>query len=260
MDDNNNQAPAQDNDDLLDWMPPELVERSRKYEERDANTKQPKIKKKRVSFTEPPRAKRRGFSLAALAGGALVMAVSTSLSAMGNHGAQALAEKGRVWLALWLAGQAFTLCVYLLFLLPMPKKPRRAALILTLGGGLAFGLAASMTNMMPVESESVSLAAQIITIFFALLLALAFSPNLWLMLGALRRKTTEKFSVLMGGVNLAVSLLGLVTTLARGDTGMGTLVTALNIGQGLCFLCLLATWPVLDRAVLPKGEIDGQPE
>ena len=260
MDDETQALPPEPDDDLLDWMPPELVERARKYEERDASTKQSKVKKKRVDYTVPPKAKRKRFSLGALAGGALLMAVSTALSATGAYGAQSVQEKGRVWLALWLAGQAFTLCVYLLFLLPMPKKPRRAALILTLGGGLAFGLAASMTNMMPVESESVSLPVQIITLIFALLLALAFSPNLWLMLGALRRKTTEKFSVLMGGINLAIGLLGLITTLAKGNTGMGTLVTALNIGQGLCFLCLVASWPVLDRAVLSKGETDGQPE
>jgi len=260
MDDNNNQAPAQDDDDLLNWMPPELLERARRYEERDANTKQPKSKKKRVDYTVPPKGKRRGLSLGALAGGALVMAVSTALSSMGKYGARNAAEKGRLWLALWLTGQAFTLCVYLLFLLPLPKKPRRAALMLTLGAGLAFSLAASMTNMLPVESESVSLAFQLITILFALLLALAFSPNLWLMLGALRRKTTEKFSVLMGGVNLAISLLGLISALARGNAGVGTLVTALNLVQGLCFLCLLACWPVLDRAVLSKGELDGQPE
>jgi len=260
--DDNNQTPAspEPDDDLLSWMPPELVERARQYEERDAGTGQPKGKRRRVDYTAAPKGKHRALSLAALAGGGLLLILGTFLSATGSRGAQALPEKGRLWFALWLAGQAATLCIYLLCLLPMGQKLRRSALAAALGLGLAFALAASVTTMAPRDSDSLSY--RIITILFALLLAMAFSPNSWLLLGILRRRSSEKFSVLMGSVNLAIGLLGLIATLAGGKTDASTPITALGIVQGLCYLCLIASWPILDRAVLskPEGAIDGQPK
>jgi hypothetical protein len=260
MDDNNQvPAPAQD-DDLLGWMPPELVERARAYEERDAGAGQPKGKRERMSFTAPPGGRHRALSLAALAGGAMLLLLGTLLSATGARGAQALLEKGRLWFALWLAGQAATLCVYLLCLLPLGQKPRRPALAAALGAGLAFALAASVTTMAPRGGDS--LPFRIISIFFALLLAMAFSPNSWLLLGLLRRRSSERFSALMGSVNLAISLFGLTAALAKGKTDASAPITALGLVQGLCYLCLVASWPILDRAVLskPEGATDGQPE
>ena len=258
----NDQAPLPEaDDDLLNWMPPELIERARRYEERDANTQPPKDKKKRIDYTKPPKGRHRTLSLAALAGGALLLVIGAILSLIGENGTQAMLEKGRLWLALWLAGQAGTLGVYLLCLLPLGKS-RRPALVFALGAGLVFGLAASVTVMLRGDRGEASPAFQIVTVIFSLLIAMAFHANTWLILGALRRKTTEKFSALMGGVNLAISLLGLITTLARGNADTAVLVTALGIVQGLCYLCLLVSWPVLDRCVLSKeeGETDGQLE
>ena len=253
----NNQPPTPEaDDDLLNWMPPELIERAREYAQRDANTNPIKGKKKRIDYAVPPKGNHWALSLATLAGGALLLVIGTFLQGTGSLALKALEDKGDLWFSLWLAGQAGTLCVYLLCLLPLDKKLRRAALVLALSVSLAFGLAASVTTMRPGDSESISPTAQLVVILFSLLIALAFHANTWLLLGVLRRKTTEKFSALMGGITLAISLLGLLAGLSE----TGALVTALGIAQGLCFLCLIATWPVLDRALLPKGETDGQPE
>jgi len=255
----NNQPPTPEaDDDLLNWMPPELIERAREYAQRDANTNPIKGKKKRIDYAVPPKGNHWALSLATLAGGALLLVIGTFLQGTGSLALKALEDKGDLWFSLWLAGQAGTLCVYLLCLLPLDKKLRRAALVLALSVSLAFGLAASVTAMRPGEQNRVSPAVQIVTVIFSLLIALAFHSNTWLILGALRRKTTEKFAALMGGVNLAISFIGLLTGLGEA----GALITALGIVQGLCFLCLLASWPVLNRAVLSKteGETDGQPE
>ena len=248
-------------DDLLNWMPPELVERARQYEERDAGIQQkPNGKRRRVDFTAPPEGKHRPLSLIALTIGALLLILGTTLSATGARGAQALLEKGRLGFVLWLAGQAATLCIYLVCLLPLRQKPRRPALAAALGLGLAFMLAASAITLPPRGSDG--LAYQIVTFFLALALAAAFSPNAWLLLGILRRRSSEKFSVLMGGFTFAFGLLSLISTLAGGRADASTPITALGVVQGLCYLTLIASWPVLDRSVLSKkgGANDGKPE
>jgi hypothetical protein len=260
MDDNNRTPPPEPDDDLLDWMPPELVERARQTAERDAGAAPPRAKRRRADYTKPPGGRRPLFSLAALAGGALLLAVGTALSATGARGAQGLAEKGRPGFALWLAGQSATLCVYLFCLLPLGRRARRPALAAALGAGLALSLAASLAAMLRGGRGK---GIELLSVAFAALLTMAFSPNLWLILGMLRRRTTEKFSALMGSANLAVGLVGLIAALAGHKADRSTAFTALSLAQGLCYLALLASWPVLDRAVLPvqKGTADdGQPE
>jgi len=249
-------------EDLLDWMPPELVERARQTAEKDAGIATRKTKKSRADLTTPPEGKSRPFSLAALAGGALLLIPVTYLSATGAGGAQNLLEKGRLWLALWLVSQAATLCAYLLCLLPLREAKRRSALVLALGAGLAFALAASAANMLRGTGGNTAPSLQIAALVVSMLLAMAVSPNLWLILGVLRRRSTEKFSALMGGINLGIGALGLLAALAGGKADALTPITALSLVQGLCYLCMLISWPILDRAVLsePEGANDGQPE
>jgi len=235
-------------------MPPELVERARIQAECDAVSAAPgksrraRAKQKPVRYAEPPRGRHRGRSLAAAVLGALLLAVSSLWLALGT---QAPANRGPLWLALWGAGQAATLCVFLLCLFPLRKAPRRLALIASLGAGLLFGMAASVAAELRRESD-MSPAVQVTAMVIATLLALAFAPSLWLLLGALRRKTTEKFAALTAGVSFAVGLLSLLTTLAGGKAATAdppVCISALELVQSLCFLYLIGSWPVLECPV-----------
>jgi len=284
-------------DDLLNWMPPELVERARVQAERDAQSAAPgksgrfgrtRAQQKPVRYVEPPRGEHRGRSLAAAVLGALLLTGGSLWQALGTR---APASRGTLWLALWAIGQAAGLCVYLLCLFPMgnilpirnsvptssslptgnkdpaEKKLRRPALIAALGAHLLFGMAASVVAELRKGPGNDSPAVWITAMVIAPLLALAFAPGLWLLLGALRRKTTEKFAAFTAGVSLAVGLLGLILTLTGGKAATAqppVHISALNLAQSLCFLYLIATWPVLDRAVLTNPDLEGadhgQPE
>jgi len=267
-------------------MPPELVERARVQAERDAQSAAPgkpgrsrraRAQQKPVRYVEPPRGEHRGRSLAAAVLGALLLSADSLWQALGTR---APASRGMLWLALWGIGQAAGLCVYLLCLFPMGNKThygnslpmenpeptgnilptenklRRLALIAALGVSLLFGMAASVAAELRKGPGNDSPAVWITALAVATLLVLAFSPSLWLLLGALRRKTTEKFAAFTAGVSLAVSLIGLILTLTGGKAATAqppVYIAALNLAQSLCFLYLIATWPVLDRPVLePK--------
>ena len=248
--DDKNLTPQEQNtteDELLAWVPPELVERAHATAEKDAGRKPDgsgKMGRQRVNYAQPPAGSRRGLSLAALAGGILFLLSGTVFSAVSINSVQ---KTGPLAFALWMAGQVLSLCIYLLCLIPLGKKPRRALLMAAIGANLASGIAALMASS---EHKAGSIA---LSIFFGLFL----SPNTWLLVGLLRRRTAEKLAVLMGGIFLGISFLGLVGTLASGKAATPVHVTAINLAQGLCWLALLATWPVLDRAVLEKS---AQPE
>jgi len=246
------QAPA--DDDLLNWMPPELVERARYTAEKDAKTFEPK--KRRLNLVTPPAGKRKKLSLAALLCGVLLLAANTVLSATGANGQLAVMQKSRLWFALWMTGQAAMLCVYLLSLLPLSKEMRRPALLTVLGTVLIANSVSGIIVSLRQEGDF-PLAFLIGMIVFSSLLILAFSPELWLMLGVLRGKTTEKLSAMMGSVILLISLI-----MAKRDAA--AYLSALKFVQGLCYVTLLFSWPVLERPVLSKpteGEAsDGQPE
>ena len=268
-------------DDLLDWIPPELAERARATEEKDAGTTPPaKGRKRRTDYAVQPKGTRRGLSLALLLCAMLMMIAGTIVQATGSNGLQAVLLKGRAWFALWVIGQAATLCIYLLCLLPLEKELRRLLLGTALGMNLAFGVAASVAAALNQEAAGMSPALRILSIIFAPLVALLFSTNMWLLLGVLRRRTAEKISALMGSVALGIVLLGLLASLFpspnSGPPKTPVGVIALDLLQGAFWLGLLVTWPVLDRAVLarrtgdptknenqqePEGDLNnGQPE
>ena len=248
------QTPPAD-DDLLGWMPPELTQRARYTAEKDAGI-YPSKKKKKMDFTKPPAGKHRALSLAMLIGGAVLLALSTTLAASGANGEQAVLEKGRIWYALWIIGQAASLCVYLLFLLPLSSDMRRPALFTIMGAGLLSSLGGGLTALLGQRGDY-ALGFVIASIVFTLLLALAFTPSVWLLLGLARRRTSERAAAVMGCVNILIQLIGLIGKL----TGSGTdsppaYVTALDIVQCACFVTLLFNWPVLEQPVLkaPEGE------
>ena len=95
---------------------------------------------------------------------------------------------------------------------------------------------------------------------YALLVALLgslLSPLPWLLLGAARRRDTEKLAALLLGIALALSLLGTLTQLLPPRPGAAPRdpvrpVQQINILQNLFFLLLIVTWPVLSRPVLEK--------
>ena len=263
--DNENIAPQEQNEDLLDWVPPELAERARIYEERDANTSKKKAKRMRGPAT-PPEGKFQRGSLVLLIAGMSLLALNWFLAAVGVNGQQAVMQKGRLWFALWMVSQACTLCVYLLFLLPLGREMRRPALITIMGAGLLSNVVANASVIVREEGDySLGLRLTMAAIMTAI--ALAVTPNVWLLSGLLRRKTAEKRAAALGLISIAISLVGLISTLAQGRAAAASpplYVNAIGIAQMLMYSFLLAGWPVLDRAVLtpkPEGEMeDEQPE
>lgn len=260
----NEENTPQEQDDLLNWMPPELVERARITAEKDAKLYAPK--KRRTNFSTPPKGDKPRFSLAALLCGALLQVLLIALMAVGANAQEAVQRNGRLWLALWLVSQACILCVYLLYLLPLGRETRRPVLATMLAASLASSAAFGIAQL-PSQKGDYPMWAVVASAAFMVLLEMALKPNLWLLIGLLRRKPTEKFSALMGWAAFALVTFGLITALAGKNTGPVSpphYVTVLTMLSHLCHLGLIHTWPVLDRAVLSKqtegASTDGQSE
>ncbi|MCL2299968.1 MAG: hypothetical protein FWC27_07465 [Firmicutes bacterium] len=260
MDDENlvpQEAEAAPDDDLLNWTPPELTQRALYTAQKDAGNYQ--AKKKRLDLANPPEGKHKTLSLALLLGGVALLVLGTVLAAAGANGQQAVMEKGRLWYALWISGQAAKLCVFLLFLLPLEKDMRRPALFTLLGAGLVFEVASAILTTLhqQVEAQRSVLVAGTV---FLVLVCLACSPSLWLLLGLARRKTSERMAALAGCAFLFLTVM---------TAGPPLYLAATGILQGACYIALLFTWPVLERPVLAAppeetiregDEPDGQPE
>jgi len=249
MDDENlarEQAP-----DDLDWTPPELTQRALYTAQKDAGNFQGK--KKRLDLKKQPPGNNRTLSLALLLGGALFLVVGTIVAATGANGQQAVLEKGRLWYALWMSGQAAMLCVFLLFLLPLEKDMRRPALFTVMGAGLAFSAVGEWIGSMHITTAGI--------LAVSLLLALAFTSEVWLLLGLARRKTTERLACVMGSVNLFIGLVTLLGNLANPNMADAPIyITVLRLLQGGCFVALLFTWPVLERPVLERPVLAAPPK
>jgi len=247
--------PPEVDDDLLNWMPPELVERARIYDERDAKASESMRKGRAKAVPTPPAGRNKAFSLGALTAGAGLLAVYWALAGTGANGQQALQLRGRLWFALWMAGQAAMICIYLLYLLPLGGGLRRPALTAGLTVSLAVNIAANAL-LAAREEGDYSMGARIVMAIFSMLVVLAVSPNVWLLLGLLRRKTAEKRAAVLGCVGIAISLIGLISTLASKEKAAAAsqppYLTAVSIAQQLGYILLIGTWPVLDRAMLSK--------
>jgi len=120
-----------------------------------------------------------------------------------------------------------------------------------MGAGLAFSFTAGLLELLK-QDNALSLGASIAMTAVLMLVALLFTPSVWLLLGLARRKTSEKMAGLMGCVNLFVILMVLLPRLAGVGTPTSTpiYVTALDLVQGVCYVALLFKWPLLDRPVL----------
>jgi len=243
MDDENLEQTPQD-DDLLDWEPPELTQRALYAAQKDAGLFRPKPKK--LDFKSPPAGKHRTLSLVLLLCGALFLVLGTALAATGANGQQAVLEKGRLGYALWMSGQAAVLCTYLLYLLPLGRDTRRPVLLTVLAGGLLFSFGAALIAALP-KNSGLPPGGAIATLLVAVLL----TSNLWLLIGLLRRKTSERLAGVMGCATVFLGLLGLAGALLLPETATAPAgVTALEVLQIGCYTALLFAWPVLDRPVL----------
>jgi len=256
------EAETPQDDDLLNWTPPELTQRALYTAQKDAGNY--RGKKKKVDLSKPPAGKHRTLSLALLLSGAALLVLGTILAATGANGQQAVLEKGRLWYALWMSGQASTLCIFLLFLLPLDRDMRRPALFTVLGAGLAFFVPATIVTMLRQDGD-MQAGALATGIIFIVLVSLACSPSLWLLLGMARRRSGEKAAAVAGCVMVFLNLMGLFGTLSGGaNASPPAYVLALEILQGGCYVALLFNWPVLERPVLSNpqegGMNDGQPE
>ncbi len=240
----------QNDDDLLRWMPPELEARAEYTAQKDAHLVTPKAK--RIDFQAPPRGDNPKKSKLFLVLGIAMLLISTLLSAIGANGQAAVIQNGRLWFALWMIGQALSLCAFLLFLFRFNPDMRRPALLTVLGANIVFNWAAGIASLMHRPSDF-SVGVKIGAAIFLTLLATAITPSFWLFLGVVRRRSTEKVATVMSSIAIAISLIGLISTIAKGNALTAVpraYVTAIEIAQSVFFLLVIAGWPVLTRPVL----------
>lgn len=259
-----NEVLDEQDDELMDWVPPELVERARLTAEREEKAAQmPSGPPKAKSFARAPKGKNKTLALAMLAGAILFLLVGTILAGTGNNAQISVANKGRVWLVLWLTSQALVLCMYLLFLLPLKRDMRRPSLITIMGAYLVFTAVSGGITLMKQDDGGSTLGVRIAAMVVATLIVLLLTPAFWLFRGALRRRSAEKAAALMCFINVFVTFFSLISTLTKGAAATAATpvyVSALEVAQGICFFILLTQWPVLDRPVLGPDEQIGAEE
>ena len=223
-----------DDDNLADWIPPELVERARVAAERDALTAErlarPKQKRrKREGLGAPePRNPRFAFVVAGLCAAFLLAGRAAGLLA--GRSAGGLGDEGfAVALFDW-ASSLFTLLLYLRFMLPVRKEAHRLALGVLLGCRLASDAAFAAATALAGPERS-----RVPTLFLA---ALMSSPLILLLYGLLRRRSTEKAAGIL-------QLLLVVTVLPIALYNAFTAQNVMKLLQAGCMVFLLINWPVL---------------
>lgn len=258
MDENENGIPE---DDV--WMPPELIERARQTALRDANT-QEKLEAKRVKkekrgqrgLRTPPAGRHRILSAACAVLSLLLLAARAALRFWGPFAAAERARAGPVGLALGLLSAAAASALLLIILLPIYPRSYRIAMPVLLGSALLLSFAQAVTISMHTSSQSAA-PPPAVNAFGGALLATLLSPLPWLLLGALRRRNTEKFAALLLGIVLGITLLmagmQLLVRLVRPETPLTiSPLTAVDAAQNLFFFLLLLSWPVVSRPILWK--------
>jgi len=266
-------------DDLLNWVPPELEQRAILTAEKDAGIYrskkiQRKRKEKRLDFGKPPAGRNSKLALAFLLGAALFLALGTILAATGANGQQAMQDKTQLGFALWMSGKAAVLCVLLLFFLPLDKAIRRPVMLTMILASLIFNAAGELPGAMQTAAAGatgeVPTEALVAIAVVGTLLGLVFFPDAWLLLGLARRRSSEKLAAVLGCVPVLVCLLTVITDLIKPEAAKRPVyLTAMEGLQLGCYVALLFSWPVLDRPVstnppainISEGEeTDGQPE
>jgi hypothetical protein len=237
-------------DELLAWQPPELVERARTYARREAQSaeKRALAQEKRGKRTHGagPAGKRPGLSLGLLCASAALLIAVLALNLAGPWAGEARANRGAAGNVLYAAVGALWLLACALFLLPWPESKaqgRKAALTVLFGLQTAAVAAMGVLQLLAGSAEAAARAGQVV---FGAALLLLLSPGLWLLIGLLCGRSFERLAAL---VQVIVALIGL-TALKRNP--VPNLVVLL---QGLVFAAFLLTWPVLTRPVrIAKGK------
>jgi len=268
-------------DDLLDWVPPELEQRAILAAEKDAGiyrSKKIQRKRKEKLLDSPPAGRHGKLALAFLLGAALLLVLGTILAATGANGQQALQEKTQLGFALWMSCKAATLCVLLLFFLPLDQAIRRPVMFTMMCAVLIFNLAGELVgNIREVTAQAAAEAMEgtpmevlVASAVVLSLLSLAIHPDLWLLLGLARRKSREKLAAVVGCISVFGCLMMVISNLIKPETALAPIyLTAIDGLLWGCYVALLFTWPVLERPVstnppaitISEGEeTDGQPE
>ena len=239
-----NQSPREE-EDLLEWMPPELVERARTAAERDAHSAE-----RRTSRQKKDK-RGRAAALAVICSGLQLAAIFFAL-----FGRRTEEIKGALSLTAHLLLAVLMLLVYLVFLLPWPQDERRKALAaLTL-------LCCAVFFVRGAAVMRRGSAAEIVASCLGMLILVVLSPVPWLMLGALRRKHMRVAAVM---AFLAVALALFVNAAKAANAQMtgepapdkAAAYTLLGYLQNLLLGVLLLVWPVVEQPILTKKGTGG---
>ena len=268
-------------DDLLAWEPPELTQRAILAAEKDAGiyrSKKIQRKRKEKLLDSPPAGRHGKLALVFLLGAALFLALGAILAATGANGQQAMQEKTQQGFALWMSGKAAVLCVLLLFFLPLDKAIRRPMMFTMMLASLIFNAAGELigpirnvtADAAAVVAEGVTVGVHVASLIVFTLFLLAFYPEVWLLLGMVRRKSRERLAAVLSCVTVFTFLMMVISNLTNPETiTRPVYLTVIDVLQWSCYVALLFTWPVLDRPVsinppaiiTSEGEEpDGQPE
>jgi hypothetical protein len=240
-------------------MPPELLERARVSAERDAKT-QEKLQARQDRYRgrgrlgAPPGGRHRALAAA--------WAVLSLLGlAAGVAGSFATAELGRadpLGAALGLLRVAATAALLLVALSSLPPKKYRAALLALLAAGVLLTFAQSFVGTLRSPSENAPLPPAANAIGGALFATL-FSAQPWLLLGAARRRSTERLAALLLGISMGLFLFVILAQplIRLANPGKELEVTPwdfVGMSHQLFLFLLLLSWPVVSRPLRGKAE------
>jgi hypothetical protein len=237
--------PGNGADDLLNWQPPELVARANDYAARDAavaanvQEKQARSAKRQARKGQPPVGKHPRLSLGALC----VCVIFTVLDMAQTYVfrasyEEALKSRGLLGLALGTALAVVFIALMLVILLPLRR--RRAVLAIALGLWIFIAGAQCVVTMLH-GNAGVSAARLVAATAAGTLVILLLSPPLWLLIGCLRGKSTERLAT---ALLLALAVVTVLSQRAK------PLVCALSLVQNLSYALLLFSWPVLTKPML----------
>ena len=220
-------------DELQDWVPPELIERARVAAERDAASRQQQQKKQPRRRQKAERKSHRGLAavMLGLSIALLLAGVVTRLLAEGK-------QRGR--LAAHIAVAVLTVLVQIKLLLPMKKFSHRKALLVLLPLNLAAIYTAYAWALRTVSPPAENRTSWLVMSIILTVAMAALSPTLWLLFGVARGKRTERLAAVMAFVLLGIQLLS--RAMAVTDV--------LGYVQSAAFALALLAWPVTQTPVL----------
>lgn len=227
-----------------DWVPPELLERARTAAERDAQSLQRREsgemtgKGKRQQMIKPRREFPRTAAGAMIA--CMALPVLDWLFKLLGVGGAAL-SKSRAELVFAAAVAVVTLLACLVMLLPMPKLRHRIWLAPVLGLNLGLNYVLGLLQNSVMENA----AARALSVAGAML----FLPVIWIFIGVVTRKRTERFAALSAALAAVICVAGAFSEQGEGFS-VSTALTALHyLSLGVALWCS----PVTHKAILQKN-------